>query len=104
MAKCKQLCAYCGVKMRRGATEPGKEQAPTQRTRDHIMPLHRGGKQSAWVHACNQDKHHLTVNEWRIVLMWRRRRPVVFHFEKLIPSTLIGILTLKLSPWLRCLA
>jgi hypothetical protein len=30
--------------------------------------------------------------------------PVVFHFEKLIPSTLIGVLTLKLSPWLRCLA
>jgi hypothetical protein len=72
-------CAYCGVQMTNGCDG----QWPTAETRDHMLPRCRGGTKLARVClACNRDKMHLTVNEWRIVLMWRSKHLVIFYFER----------------------
>jgi len=71
-------CPYCGQKMSRY----GNPNAPNFATLDHIVPQCQGGTETIRVcRACNLDKMHLSLSEWRIVLIWRKRRAVIFHYE-----------------------
>ena len=71
-------CPYCGQTMSRY----GDVNAPNYATADHIVPQCRGGRETIRAcRACNQDKMHLSLAEWRLVLMLRHRRFIVFHYE-----------------------
>jgi hypothetical protein len=96
-------CVYCGCVL--SVPTDVDDNTPTAATLDHIVPKCRGGQVKVWAClACNRDKAHLSLNEWRIVLSVRRRRPVLFHFEKLIPSMLIGYALTATANWLPILA
>ena len=68
-------CPYCGVRL-----TDDKNPVATQRSRDHIVPQRSGGQ----IHrnlvyaclACNRDKHHLSLLEWRVVRAMRLQSPV----------------------------
>lgn len=61
-------CHYCGVMTR---TKCGPSH-PHLRTRDHVIPMSRGGRKHVWV----------TLAEWRLVLSLRYRTLCVFAFER----------------------
>jgi hypothetical protein len=83
-------CAYCGVTLLIPCDHG--DNCMEVATLDHIHPRSRGGHATVWAClGCNRDKMHLTLNEWRMALSVRRRRIVVFFFEKRIPSILVGI-------------
>lgn len=72
-------CPYCGDTM----SAYGNPNAGNYSTLDHVVPQSRGGKKTIRVcRACNNDKGPLSLAEWRLVLMWRKRRVVVFHYER----------------------
>lgn len=65
--------------------------ASTSESDDHITPRCKGGTAIAVVCiACNQDKHHLSLSEYRAVLCVRRRTFHVFYFERLAVKMLIS--------------
>jgi hypothetical protein len=76
-------CCYCGSAMTRKGTF--KHQA-NYATKDHVVPVSAGGagrKTVRCCRTCNEDKAHLSVEEYRAVLSVRYRRPFVFYFERL---------------------
>lgn len=76
------LCVYCGVPM----THVGSPRQGNWATKDHIVAKSTGGRGQRTVRCCrtcNEDKCHLSINEWRAALSVRHRRPFLFHFEKL---------------------
>jgi hypothetical protein len=69
-------------------------------TRDHIIPVSRGGHLQQWVlvcHGCNNDKFTLTLNEWRAVLAVRHRTVPVFWFERESVRACVKLAVLKLA-------
>lgn len=75
-------CVYCGVLMT-PCTPETQGRRWTNETKDHIVPRCKGGTVVVpCCEGCNRDKHHLTIDEWRCVLMFRMKRPILFyHFE-----------------------
>lgn len=87
-------CPYCGTLM----TLMDDVQVLTSETLDHIVPKCKGGTATVIVcQRCNRDKHHLSLSEWRAVLTVRRRRPHIFHFERMALQTSL----LRLSFWIQ---
>lgn len=81
-----QACCYCGRKMTRKEKYRNKENFATK---DHIIPrAHNGQAIVRCCLGCNRDKGHLLINEYRAVLMVRRRRIVVFYFERCMLKTI----------------
>lgn len=76
-------CPYCGVPMTMPTGEEGR--APrTSESLDHIVPRSKGGRETVVVCvACNHDKHHLSLAEYRAVLCVRRRCIHLFHYERI---------------------
>lgn len=94
-------CAYCGITMTLNTQET--QGNVTNETKDHITPRCKGGVITvACCEGCNRDKHHLSMNEWRCVLMFRRRRPVVFYFERIAAQNALVNLSSLLSRLLSC--
>lgn len=73
-----QRCYYCGIELTRNNPKKGEQQNPTGITHDHLTPKCRGGEKTGGgniVYACrqcNEDKHHLTLEEYRLVVAFRR--------------------------------
>lgn len=85
-------CVYCGEKM----SAYGSSENPRYATKDHITPRKDGGSDVVrCCLACNRDKASLTLNEWRFLLTLRRRRPVIFYFERLAVSVALRVFLLK---------
>jgi len=77
-------CPYCGTAMLYG---PEYAYEPRQATKDHVVPLSRGGKRGPLVWACrgcNEDKAQLALNEWRTVLSYRYRTLCLFWYERIL--------------------
>jgi 5-methylcytosine-specific restriction endonuclease McrA len=73
-------CPYCGTMMTMGDDNPN---TLTSESEDHIVPRCKGGRATVVVCvACNRDKHHLGLGEYRAVLCVRRRTFHVFYFER----------------------
>lgn len=73
-------CPYCGVLM---TMSDGNPNVLTSESEDHIVPKCRGGRATIVVCiACNRDKHHLSLNEYRAVLCVRRRTLHLFYYER----------------------
>jgi hypothetical protein len=90
-------CAYCGVNMT-PATHCGH--VDTEVSRDHIIPVSRGGHPHQWVlvcRGCNHDKFTLALNEWRAVLAVRYRTVPVFWFEQQSVRACVKLTVLKLA-------
>jgi 5-methylcytosine-specific restriction endonuclease McrA len=65
-----KLCWFCGIAM----TEKGPR--PKAETREHLTPKVRGGSHGRSqvvraCRACNLDKGHLTLEEYRLVVAYR---------------------------------
>jgi hypothetical protein len=76
-------CWYCGRWMPETPAHPAE---PVRRTREHLLPLSRGGDNSPEniVYAClrcNRDKGVLTVGEYRVLLAVRTGTFPVFWGE-----------------------
>ena len=67
------LCWYCGTSLKKHRGTPaGRKQMPDDYTRDHIEPKHKGGIETvACCRKCNSDKAHLTLQEYRLIVMYR---------------------------------
>jgi len=94
-------CPYCDKVMH--STPPPKRPKGTPRaefrpiarahyedcaTRDHIVPKSKGGRETILVcGACNADKMHLSLREYRAVLCVRRLSLVIFPFERRLIRT-----------------
>lgn len=68
------FCFYCGRQVRAWKNVPRVEPPPDTRTADHVLPQCRGGKYGKLVTAClacNRDKNHLTLDEFRVVVAFR---------------------------------
>ena len=73
-------CPYCGTPM---TMTDGNPNVLTSESEDHIVPRCKGGRATIIVCvACNRDKHHLSLSEYRAVLCVRRRTLHLFHFER----------------------
>lgn len=75
-------CTYCGEPM----TRTGSPAQMNFATRDHVDAASRGGTLKNSVRCCrrcNEDKIHLSLNEWRAALCWRHKHLHVFYFERL---------------------
>lgn len=76
-------CCYCGTAM----TRRGKPKQKNYATKDHIIPVSDGGRGRKTVRccrACNEDKAHLSLAEYRAVMRVRTGRPwFLFYFERL---------------------
>lgn len=74
----------------------GPTNHPRYATRDHVVPQREGGKETiraCW--ECNQDKSHFSLNEWRVALILRHRRPIVFHYEWVALRLLFQLINLE---------
>lgn len=109
-------CPYCGVTMNKkppfSLDAPRPKGTPRKRwhkehgivnltrmTKDHIMPQSRGGLATVLVcYGCNQNKGHLTVNEWRAVLAVRYATLPVFAFERRMIRGWIRTIPYLLTP------
>jgi len=94
-------CCYCGTGMTRRGTF--KHQG-NYATKDHVIPVSAGGRGRKTVRCCrtcNEDKAHLSVNEYRAVLTVRHRRPYVFYFERLAARVLWLHTAAFIQQWLR---
>lgn len=68
------FCFYCGRSVQHVKQIPGTRPPKDARTVDHIVPQCRGGKRGPLVTAClgcNEDKHALTLDEYRVVVALR---------------------------------
>jgi hypothetical protein len=80
-------CAYCGVEMTPTLLcKKGRKQLDTMESKDHIVPRSRAGKGMhnnivKVCQNCNQDKQHLTMFEYRVLLCIRYRHIHLFAFE-----------------------
>ena len=75
--ECTERCVYCGVTMNNIVCHPH------QITEDHVVPQCRGGKAKVkCCRTCNQSKHNLSLDEWRILLSIRQRHVHVFYYER----------------------
>jgi 5-methylcytosine-specific restriction endonuclease McrA len=69
-------CYYCGTFLAKAQSQKQGQShiaMPNDWTRDHIVPRSRGG--SSTVDSClrcNHDKGRLTLEEYRLVIMFRR--------------------------------
>lgn len=91
------LCPYCGVQMVPSADCDDRN----SESQDHIVPQSRGGRITVLVcRGCNQDKHHLTLNEYRLVLSLRHQRVHLFYFERMLPRLLLNLLWFEFFPYL----
>lgn len=91
-------CPYCGVKMTRKAKYRNTARYATT---DHITPRCDGGTETLMCClGCNNDKGHLTINEWRMALCVRYQHIHFFYFEKRIFGLLLRLSALHLSQWL----
>jgi hypothetical protein len=62
LRKPRERCTYC-----RRYTFKGPKVSSRQRTRDHLIPLSKGGKKPEWVIACNkcnQLRSNLSLDDW----------------------------------------
>jgi hypothetical protein len=70
-----EVCFYCGTDLikLRGPNYKLANLRPNERTRDHVEPKCKGGRDTVWsCRMCNADKSHLTLEEYRLVIMHRR--------------------------------
>lgn len=71
-------CPYCGCKLTEFKGDDADE-AGTERSKDHMVPQRVGGqvhRNLVWACiACNRDKHHLSLLEWRVVRAMRGQSP-----------------------------
>ena len=68
------FCFYCGQVVQRVEQIKGTRPPKYARTVDHIVPQCRGGRKGPIVTAClgcNEDKHALTFDEYRVVVAFR---------------------------------
>ena len=62
-------CFYCGTFLTRACGR----QIASSKTRDQVEPRCKGGYVTVdCCFSCNQDKHSLTLQEYRLVIMYRR--------------------------------
>lgn len=84
------------------ASGPGAH--PRYATKDHIVPRRDGGTKIVLAcRECNQDKHHLSLNEWRLVLSWRTRRIVLFNFERVAMRLIAQLALFHAACWIPAL-
>lgn len=89
-------CVYCGTTMT--LLQQSDLNNLSGETADHIFPRSKGGHATVkCCVACNRDKHHLTIAEWRAVISLRRRRPHLFHYERIAVRNTLTFATLLLS-------
>ncbi len=70
-------CYYCHCELVPGSNRKGVAQPDNTATRDHLIPVARGGKgirgnKVDACMACNQDKGRLTLEEYQVVLAYRK--------------------------------
>jgi len=74
------LCYYCGCTLGHYRVHKGEPMPSNTATRDHLQPRIRGGKGPGnkvdCCLKCNQDKGSLTLDEYIVVLQYRRNRAV----------------------------
>lgn len=95
-------CCYCGEPM----IKSGSPAHPRYATKDHVIPVCDGGRGRKTVRCCrqcNEDKAHLSVAEYRGVLIMRHRRPHVFYFERLALRVLCLQAAIVARQWLVCI-
>lgn len=70
-------CYYCGIPTRKVHIGKGEVPPDNMRTVEHILPKARGGKgrhalKVIACRKCNEDKHCLTLEEYRAVIAVRK--------------------------------
>lgn len=70
------FCFYCGRACKKVAVAQGVTPPEWALTQDHVVPRSRGGKgqdarKVTCCVKCNQDKFHLTLDEYRVVIAFR---------------------------------
>lgn len=65
-------CFYCGRPLRYWKQVSGVTPPPEMKTEDHVTPRCRGGTKTVTAcRACNQDKFHLSLDEYRVLRAFR---------------------------------
>jgi len=70
-----ELCFYCSKLLIKFASKKHRVVPPNARSKDHLTPICRGGRDSKKVtccEECNNDKARLTLEEYRVVVAFRK--------------------------------
>lgn len=66
------FCFYCGRPVHSPVLKKHAVPPDDQRTRDHVLPASKGGKNTVWAClGCNQTKRDLTLDEFRVLQAFR---------------------------------